>query len=68
MNMPEGPPAAVPVLLEHLFRHQAGHLLAGLTRLLGLEQLDLAEEVVQEALLKALRLWPFRGVPDDPAA
>jgi RNA polymerase sigma-70 factor (ECF subfamily) len=66
--MPEGPPAAVPELLEHLFRHQAGRMLAGLTRLLGLDQLDLAEEAVQEALLKALRQWPFRGVPDDPAA
>jgi RNA polymerase sigma-70 factor (ECF subfamily) len=30
--------------------------------------LDLAEEVVQEALLRALRVWPYRGVPRHPEA
>ena len=55
-------------LVEHLFRHQAGQMLATLTHILGLENLDLAEEVVQEALLQALRQWPFHGVPDHPRA
>src|SRR6516225_7236453 len=55
-------------LVEHLFRHQAGQMLATLTHIFGLENLDLAEEVVQEALLQALRLWPFEGIPDDPRA
>jgi len=45
-------------LVEHLFRHQAGEMLATLTHIFGLENLDLAEEVAQEALLQALRLWP----------
>jgi RNA polymerase sigma-70 factor (ECF subfamily) len=55
-------------LVEHLFRHQAGQMLATLTHILGLEHLDLAEEVVQEALLQALRQWRFHGVPDNPRA
>jgi RNA polymerase sigma-70 factor (ECF subfamily) len=55
-------------LVEHLFRHQAGQMLATLTHILGLENLDLAEEVVQEALLQALRQWRFRGIPDNPRA
>ncbi len=55
-------------LVEHLFRHQAGQMLATLTHIFGLENLDLAEEVVQHALLQALRLWPFRGIPDNPRA
>jgi RNA polymerase sigma-70 factor (ECF subfamily) len=55
-------------LVEHLFRHQAGHLLATLTHVFGLANLDLAEEVVQEALLQALRRWPFQGIPDNPRA
>jgi RNA polymerase sigma-70 factor (ECF subfamily) len=55
-------------LVEHLFRHQAGQMLATLTHILGLENLDLAEEVVQEALLQALRQWPFQGIPDNPKA
>lgn len=63
-------PVAPPVhgLIEHLFRRQAGRLVAVLTRLLGPARLDLAEEVVQDAIVRALEVWPHRGVPDDPAA
>jgi RNA polymerase sigma-70 factor (ECF subfamily) len=53
-------------LVDHLFRREAGRMVAGLTRIFGPANLDLAEDVVQEALLQALRLWPFRGVPDNP--
>jgi len=60
--------AQVNRLVEHLFRHQAGQMLAILTRFFGLENLDLAEDVVQEALLQAMRQWPFGGVPDNPRA
>jgi RNA polymerase sigma-70 factor (ECF subfamily) len=56
----------VPELVEHLFRHQAGRMLATLTHIFGLENLDLAEEVVQETLLQALRQWRFHGIPDNP--
>jgi RNA polymerase sigma-70 factor (ECF subfamily) len=42
-------------------------MVAYLTRLLGPEHLDLAEEVVQEALLKALQNWPYSGIPENPA-
>lgn len=60
--------APVPELVEHLFRRQAGQMISTLTRILGSRNLDLAEEVVQEALLKALQLWSFRGIPENPAA
>jgi len=42
--------------LEHLFRRQAGRIVAHLARLLGPARLDLAlaEEAVQEAMLRAL--------------
>lgn len=53
-------------LTEHLFRHAAGRLVAALTRALGPARLDLAEEVVQDALVRALEIWPYRGVPDNP--
>ncbi|MEM8995198.1 MAG: sigma-70 family RNA polymerase sigma factor, partial [Acidobacteriota bacterium] len=55
-------------LVEHLFRHQAGRLVATLVRSFGGAHLQLAEEVVQEALVAALRRWPFSGVPEKPAA
>ena len=54
-------------LVDHLFRTSAGQMVSHLTRLLGPEHLDLAEEVVQDSLLKALQLWPHSGIPDNPA-
>jgi RNA polymerase sigma-70 factor (ECF subfamily) len=53
-------------LVEHLFRHQAGRLVARLTRLLGPAYVALAEEAVQEALVRALQTWPHETVPDNP--
>ena len=55
-------------LVDHLFRHHAAAMLSALTRRFGLENLDLAEEVVQESMLQALRQWPFRGLPENPRA
>gem|GEM_PF-5493400 len=46
---------------------QAGQVVATLTRLFGPRHLGLAENVVQETLIKALRQWSYRGVPDNPA-
>ncbi|MEM7051441.1 MAG: sigma-70 family RNA polymerase sigma factor [Acidobacteriota bacterium] len=63
-----GSQAAVGESIDHLFRHQAGEMVAVLTRIFGLRHLDLVEDMVQEALLQALRLWPFRGMPDNPSA
>lgn len=54
--------------VEHLFRHRAGQITASLARVLGFSQIDLIEEVVQEALYKALATWPYHGVPRNPAA
>lgn len=63
-DVPAGPPG---VMVDHLFRSRAGQMVSYLTRLLGPENLDLAEEVVQEALLKALQQWPHSGIPENPA-
>jgi RNA polymerase sigma-70 factor (ECF subfamily) len=54
-------------MLEHLFRHQAGRIVSYLTRALGPAHLDLAEESVQDAMLRALQTWPFQGVPENAA-
>lgn len=55
-------------LAEHLFRHEAGKLVSVLTSIFGVERLQLAEDVVQEALLRALQTWPYYGIPKNPAA
>src|SRR5689334_16304989 len=60
--------AAVPQLIEHLFRHESGKMVATLTRILGIEHLNLAEDVVQETLSRALQTWPYRGTPQNPSA
>ena len=54
-------------LVDHLFRDRAGQMVALLTRVFGPAHLELAEEVVQDALVKALQQWPFSGIPDNPA-
>lgn len=54
-------------LVDHLFRERAGQMIAWLTRIFGPAHIDLVEEVVQDALLKALQQWPFTGVPENPA-
>jgi RNA polymerase sigma-70 factor (ECF subfamily) len=53
---------------EHLFRRESGRIVAALTRLFGVHNLALAEDVVQDAFCRALEVWRVRGVPDNPAA
>src|SRR5262245_29392544 len=55
-------------VVDHLFRRESGKLIATLTRILGFENLQLAEDVVQDALLKAMQNWAFSGVPRNPSA
>jgi RNA polymerase sigma-70 factor (ECF subfamily) len=52
--------------LADVFREEAGRLTAALVRRLG--DFDLAEELVQDALLAALEHWPREGVPERPGA
>jgi RNA polymerase sigma-70 factor (ECF subfamily) len=63
----EAPPE-ISRVVEHFFRHEAGKMVATLTGIFGIEHLSLAEDVVQEALARALQTWPFYGVPKNPAA
>src|SRR5580765_8169554 len=53
---------------DHFFRHEGAKVVATLTAHLGTHRLQLAEDVVQEALLRAMQTWSYRGVPDNPAA
>jgi RNA polymerase sigma factor (sigma-70 family) len=53
---------------DHLFRHEAGRMVAALTRVFGLHNLELAEDVVQDAFCRALEIWKLRGIPENPSA
>jgi len=55
-------------LMDGLFRECAGQIVSTLTRILGSRHLDLAEECVQEAMIRAMETWPFHGVPANPRA
>jgi predicted RNA polymerase sigma factor len=52
--------------IEAVWRIESALVIAGLTRLS--RDLDLAEDLAQEALVAALEQWPQSGVPDNPAA
>jgi len=43
-------------------------MVAVLTRIFGVHNLPLVEDVVQDAFCRALEVWPFRGVPENPSA
>src|ERR1041384_7686016 len=55
-------------LSEHLFRRESGRLVAAVTRIFGVHNLALAEDVVQDAFCRALEVWSIRGVPQNPSA
>jgi len=54
-------------LVDHLFRQQAGRMVAILTRLFGVHNLELAEDVLQDTLHQALKDWYTGNIPDNPA-
>ena len=62
------PSGEISRLTEHLFRVEAGKLVSVLTGVFGIDHLQLAEDVVQEALVRAFRTWPYYGIPKNPAA
>src|SRR5215472_11751471 len=51
---------------DHLFRHEWGRMVAALTRIFGVHNLALAEDVAQEAFCRAIEVCRFRGVPENP--
>jgi RNA polymerase sigma factor (sigma-70 family) len=59
------PTAALP---EHYFRHEFGRLVSVLSRRFGVHRVELCEDAVQTALLRAVQSWPQRGLPDDTSA
>jgi RNA polymerase sigma factor (sigma-70 family) len=54
--------------VDHLFRRESGRMIAALTRYFGPGQLHLVEDVVQDALIKAMQTWPYTGIPNNPSA
>jgi RNA polymerase sigma factor (sigma-70 family) len=53
---------------EHLFRQHSGRIVTALSRIFGLENIALAEDVTQDVFCRALEVWKLRGVPENPSA
>lgn len=43
-------------------------MVAVLTKIFGIENLQLAEDVVQDTFINAINVWSVKGVPDNPSA
>jgi RNA polymerase sigma factor (sigma-70 family) len=54
--------------IDHLFRHQAGQMVSILARKFGVVNIELIEDSVQDALIAAMKTWPYSGVPDNHSA
>jgi len=54
-------------MVDHLFREQYGKMVAILTRIFGLDNLEIIEDAVQDTFIKAIRSWP-QNPPENPEA
>ena len=61
-------PEPVKQLTDHLFRNEAKKMVSVLTKIFGTENLETAEDVVQDTLLQAMQVWKLKGIPDNPSA
>jgi RNA polymerase sigma-70 factor (ECF subfamily) len=59
---------ADPAAIDTIFRRESGRIVSVLTRILGPQNLELAEDVVQEAFVAAMQDWSAHGVPENPPA
>lgn len=59
--------ASAGAVVEDLFRRESAHLVAALVRLLGASHVELAEDVVHDALISAMHAWRFT-LPENPKA
>src|SRR6185436_11050951 len=55
-------------LSDHLFRHESGKMVSVLTKIFGTENLETAEDVVQQTFIDAINVWKLKGIPGNPSA
>lgn len=55
-------------IVEKLFRSEYGKIIAVLLNRFGPSQLEKIEDSVQDALLKAMQIWGYTTLPDNPTS
>jgi RNA polymerase sigma factor (sigma-70 family) len=58
----------VQQVIADITRTESGKLTSVLTRVFGTHNLELAEDAVQDVLIKALETWQSKGIPENPEA
>jgi len=62
------PQQTIQQTIDHLFRHESGKMVSVLSRLLGLQHMDIAQDIVQDTLLQAMTTWAYGNLPENPSA
>ncbi|MGB4900141.1 MAG: sigma-70 family RNA polymerase sigma factor [Saprospiraceae bacterium] len=66
--MAETSSSTIDQLSNDLFRQESGKIISVLTKIFGVRQLEVAEDIVQDTFLSAIRHWRANGLPDNPPA
>src|SRR4051812_45235686 len=53
-------------IIPHLFRTEFSKITAVISKLLGIEHLDAAEDIASDTFLSALENWTYKGLPANP--
>ena len=59
---------AEPELIPHLFRTEFRKITSVLCKTFGIEHIETAEDIAGETFLAAVETWPYKGIPENPAA
>jgi len=54
--------------LKHLFQQEFSKMVAVISKLFGLQHIEIAEDIVSETFLKATETWGVKGTPKNPTA
>jgi len=55
-------------IIPHLFRSEYSRITAVLSKLFGLQNVEVAEDIASETFLTAVETWPYKGIPENPTA
>jgi predicted RNA polymerase sigma factor len=74
VNEPTSPKVWVPISMEQgdqflkqLFQQEFSKMVAVISRLFGLQHIEIAEDIVSETFLLATENWGIKGIPENPA-
>ena len=54
--------------LKHLFQQEFSKMVAVISKLFGLQHIEIVEDIVSETFLKATETWGIKGIPKNPTA